>query len=1017
MRTISAPSLAKLAQNLGTEPVNIVEIQWTEGGERFSYCDKEVIGLRAKILELSGLDFVIQISGGSDSSQVNVVLDDTDSEIKNLIDNYDANKRPVWIYQWFQGLAESEKFLIFRGEIRSPFVWDEGDRTVSFSVVSKIEDAEVGFSIEEGNFPQPPDELIGKPWPIAFGTVCDIQALQATSPRQGILKSGVGISDFTLSNRICQAGYILCPSEVKGMVSELGLKPPTLGASTLVIIDFEPDIFGFSNNQSFGASEDCASDRCQTIEELKAQLIQQQAYEYSTITVIGGAKFPQSPTVITLNIDGGKFTGTFSGEVFTITSRQHPDFETTTLIDCHEIQESSYVNKPSFSSDFSRIDTSNTFQAGTSVDDTCTAEFAQEKEDGAATSQKAYDDMPTSNFFWARSGARVTLDGEEEILYIANLLPATVNRVSAFRRLATGEKLMTLPTSMYEIFQTDYGPYTVTELLFNTLPSLVPNPVNGKVDGKWGDDVYVSMTSSVGPNTVDILQYLIETYTTFDIDAASFASVHTSLADYPSGFAILDRRNVVEVLREIAEQARCAIYVRDNTVFLKYLSEEPTSVATINEDDVIANSLTVEHTDTEDVVTKSVATWQKSGGQEKPDEIILRHNIKKYGVQEETTDYYTYNVREHILKSATFWLIRKSNTWRRVSFRTTIKHLALEIFDCVTLDLSDVAPSPIKVVVEKATFNSDSREIEFQCWTPLKAGTTIPYVFAWPASVAAATEFPTQEEIDAGFAGGGDSIGYTMVPPPDHLLAAQTVAGDNRADWGDRFPSDLDDTLISVSCPIGADVDLEDEEAPVLKAFRRAARASRQADTNAENVGAGSGGDNQPNKKSPGLCGEEDPSAGNDEGNCRYAVTVTYGRVLQVGNPGPDTTQGAVGLLETAEFNSEMCHVFGSAFGARAFVSYMIAQILELHNNATVGQNVPLTAINSGSAGGATCAAAELAQGENPGPNDGKKSSNVKPTTQAVADATGSEVGTIYPPSGTIGSLIINRYVQPVPGE
>jgi hypothetical protein len=1020
MRIISSESLATLAQNLGTEPINIIEVQWVVNGNRIPYSDKDPGG---KILELGGLDSVIQISGGSDSNELSLSLDDTDAEIKNLIDTNDANKRPVWVYQWCEGLDISEKFLIFRGEISSPLVWDEGARTVSFSVVSKIEDAEVGFSIEEGNFPQPPDDLIGKAWPLAFGTVCDIKALQATTPRQGILKSGVGISDFTLPNRICQAKYILCPTEPKGTDSTLNPGPILTepgtgadpGADTFVgPSNPDADPFGFVQTQTYGASEECAQDRCDTIAELEAELAQQLPYEYTTITVIGGDKFPQS-SLITLDIGGGKFTGTFSGEIFTIISRKHPEFDTTTLIPCHEIGASAYVRRGSFAGGWTRLGTGNTWAPPSLDCDPNNLVDGPVDDGGSSASQKALDDMPTSSFFWASSGSRVTMDGEEDVLYIANLLPSTINRVSAFRRLAIGDKLMTLPDTMYDIFQTDYDGYIVTELVFPKLPSLVPNPVNGEIDGKWGDDVYVSLTSSVGPNTVDIIQYLIEKYTTFEIDSGSFLDVKIKLENYPQNFALLERKNVVEVLKEIVEQARCAIFVRDNTVFLKYLSEEPDAVATIEESDILANSLSIEHTSTEDIVTKYTANWQKSGAQEKQDQIVLRHNILKYGTQEDEVDYYTYNIREHVLKSATFWLIRKANTWRRVSFKTTIKHLALEIFDCITLDLPDVAPNPVKAVIEKASFDSENRTIDFECWTPLRAGTTEPYIFAWPAFVEADTKFPTQEEIDAGYAGSGGGDGFIMVPPPGHILSKQTIIADNRADWGDQFPSDLDDELIEIDCPLGPDVDLNDEKAPVFTAFKRAARASRQADRNAENAGAGGGGDNQDKKKDKsGLCGEEGETV---IGECRYAVKVNYGMVVSVrGSDGFPKTSGC-GRLINATFNAEMCHIFGSKFAAVAFVEYMNLQIQAAHAGTCIGANIPLTAINAGSAGGAPCAALEIAQGDTPGPNDKEYSKSVKALNEDAAKATGTVPQVVYPASSTLGGVVINTYVvnTPVP--
>ena len=42
MRSISAASLAKLATNLGTEPIIIIEVQWVVDGQRFKYADRDI---------------------------------------------------------------------------------------------------------------------------------------------------------------------------------------------------------------------------------------------------------------------------------------------------------------------------------------------------------------------------------------------------------------------------------------------------------------------------------------------------------------------------------------------------------------------------------------------------------------------------------------------------------------------------------------------------------------------------------------------------------------------------------------------------------------------------------------------------------------------------------------------------------------------------------------------------------------------------------------------------------------
>jgi hypothetical protein len=301
-RIISSASLAKLATRLGTEPINIIEIEWVPG-TRSAYSDRDIDGgILGSIQEVSGLDDVVQVSGGSQSQQISITLDDTDGSIKGIMDTHDVHKVPCWVYQWFDGIATSEKFLIFKGVLNTPIVWNEGDRTFKFDVVSKIEDVEVGFSIEEGDFINPPEELIGKPWPLCFGTVTNVPALRCTTTRRGILASGTGIIDFTLIRRIQAAEQIICPQNFAGyQARSLGGSFNSLEITAIYEID-----------------QSCVKAKCEALEALNLQLSEQVAYQYSPVTIFGGSKFPQV-VLLTLNINGGKFQGRFSGETFTIT--------------------------------------------------------------------------------------------------------------------------------------------------------------------------------------------------------------------------------------------------------------------------------------------------------------------------------------------------------------------------------------------------------------------------------------------------------------------------------------------------------------------------------------------------------------------------------------------------------------------------------------------------------------------------------------------------------------------------
>ena len=79
---------------------------------------------------------------------------------------------------------------------------------------------------------------------------------------------------------------------------------------------------------------------------------------------------------------------------------------------------------------------------------------------------------------------------------------------------------------------------------------IVTNPDGTKrvVAWKWSDDLYVTLTSSVGPNPADIIAWLLEKYTSLSVDTDSFDHVRTRLANYPCQFALLERMNVMQLI-------------------------------------------------------------------------------------------------------------------------------------------------------------------------------------------------------------------------------------------------------------------------------------------------------------------------------------------------------------------------------------------------------------------------------------------------------------------------------------
>jgi hypothetical protein len=401
--------------------------------------------------------------------------------------------------------------------------------------------------------------------------------------------------------------------------------------------------------------------------------------------------------------------------------------------------------------------------------------------------------------FWAEAGSRVVISSDEPITYIVSIVPGTVLAVKAYKTLkSTERKLVNVPGSLYTVStqgvwldhrSADHGPQAAQHDRRSGMGrrSLCDVPVECRPE--HGGHSEVSDRHLHGPG----------------LGPDTFAAVRTNLIPFPANFPILERKNTIQVLTEIAFQARCAIWLSNGVFHLKYLPAEPTADDTITVSDLDAETgVEVELSPTEEIVTKMNVTWHLSWAAEEPEKFILRHNVEKYGTQEQDFDFYIYNQPDIAYKCATFWLIRMSNTWKRMKFKTFLQKLNLETFDTVDLQFASkkyVADANVKAIVEQANYNSNDQSVDFTVLTPVKAGEMSPYVFFWPASVSPTITFPTAKEIAEGWAGGNgigknatgnlpigftDTIGINGVV----FVGGPNVVFRGQSDRGDRTPTD-----------------------------------------------------------------------------------------------------------------------------------------------------------------------------------------------------------------------------------
>ena len=790
MRDLNANALAEIATKKGIEPVIIIDVDWN--GDITQYADKEVDTIPGKILEVANLDAVVNISNSSDTQEISITLIDTDGSIKAIINTNDIHKRDVTVYQWFEGLDLTDRFVLFKGKINSPIVWNEAKRTLSFDVISDLEDNEIGYSAEEGLFESMPKSVIGQAWPMCFGTTVHSKCLRLTGRIKGTLADGLSFPDFGLARR----------SAALGMIAQI-VSNKIWGGHNI------SDISPWGQVSTKNRVEAATKQYYDQISAITSALSQQPATVQS-VRILNGDLFPQG-TPLYLKFGNTTFYGKINGTVFTFIGQgrtQHPnigDFcslaqTASGVLDGLSRARQLYDGRTGFCT--KRLPHRVMVSWRRWVIDRWTS--------GTYMSGEIAGD--NAGYVYIEPGTIVQIAGAEPQTYVVSIVPGTVLRVSAWAEKNNQRFLQDVDPDDYRVYTEQYGDLTVTFLEIN-------DALSKRRGFDWEDDVYVIFESDVGPNTVEILQYIIETYSDFTVDAASFAAAEASVENYPSHFALLERKELFTVLQEIAWQARCAIWLKNGVFFIKYLPDEPTPVATITESDVATETLSLHHTPTEDLITKMTCEWRESGLQDDPYKTILRHNVAKYGIHDAEYNFYIYNFVDAVIKSATFWLIRYSNTWKILKFEVPLTLLNVETFDAVTLDFTGdyASTSSIIAMVDSAIYNSENNSIQMSCWCPVKAGTMTPYVFAYPAAVDEIETFPTDFEIQEGYDGGnspgrddvrrmgfGSGLDVEILPPimsfpaPDMNFDPYDLTysddGDARdEDTGNPTPSDVGD--------------------------------------------------------------------------------------------------------------------------------------------------------------------------------------------------------------------------------
>lgn len=813
---------AILNQKQGLEPVIIVGINWTGFGPAYYGDDVSLPdNVYPKILNLPELDQAMNADGSGVAQNITIKLDDTDGTILGFMNGTDVYLAEVNVYQWFKGHSLDFKAKIYEGVIVGPLTWNEADRSVEIQCTQKLSNVEVGFSYDETNVNILHTSLIGKVWPLTFGTPIHYPALQLQEIPAGITTIPFGIPDPSIFWQIVKLRNTIDTADAEIYkdikIFKEAAKDPRFGA-----IQANFSAYWVFQLQKQLADSQRSSGVTQQIQSLTEAYAEQSKYFSTKNSIIGGYKFPQNKPII-CKIGDQLFTCTFLGGSETITNPNQacpvhiypfypPGFPTGGQL--------SDPTKPDFTYDFQ--DSTNKYN----TQHTINVPKINGVSGGTLGPYKnlGYYSMPTwgrlypvtkQGFTWITPGSSITLIDDFDFTFLVSYVPGTVVNVYAYKSYNGLRKLTQVPPRYYTIGHTGSvttitmkRPLSIISYLINERTTESEAYLNQKASDfsgfvtnhtventDWEDQIYVTFQSDIGPNVVDILIWLIDNYTVYQYDATTFDSVRVAVANYPANFVVMDRPLVDDLMNDICYQARCSLVLKDGIYYLIYLSANPGYYDSITLDDIAEDSLSITTTPVENIVTRYTATWKTdySPDYESPNKIILKNNVQKYGLVDGGHDYFIYNQEYLVRKSAFFWLFRTSNVFKILKFNCFLDKLNLEVQDAVSIEFSEPLVTELNYegtgavnfagIITNVGYDSSNYTIQFTIWTPVKLGQTLPYVFAWPASLTETDYF-----VPVNLITGGGALGYSPgnIPTVSHTALATNTHTVDYSNWPDN---------------------------------------------------------------------------------------------------------------------------------------------------------------------------------------------------------------------------------------
>jgi len=504
----------------------------------------------------------------SNIGSMSFTFDDTDGAIKTLIESQAAEMTFAAVFIHYPDLPGSDGLCILSGRLVGPFNWTEGDRKFEFEIETWVVSREIGFALHVGDYSDQNDDAVNQPWPIVFGKPAHVKTVKIRKQREGQLKYSAELRQVLInySNSWRRLGHVCLvdstteansPTTVTGKLDiRYGSK---FDQDTEIKIIIEQCVFRGTFNTADGGD-------VFTVAEANCPKWTTVATDHrGTRLDSTNPKVCWLATYIPLVghwcwFGSGHFDGDgdeYGIEVQVVAQiglkiwfdhaplRYTPDegYTTKQLADGDFIPEIRAISRTGLLTGVSKYYEHLLPAIG----------GAQKPTTGAKLSRAALniaDLMAASGgaFWGALPDASVRIWGVDPDIYVGSIIPASaINGIYCRRRIRGIYRFVPVPKRYYEL-HLDY-PITLPDAtVIHPACVFFYTPLKDRQDEEWGDDIYMTLTSTVGPNTADIIKWIGEHYTNLTMDASTFSITRAIIDEAPSHFAITSQPDAVTVM-------------------------------------------------------------------------------------------------------------------------------------------------------------------------------------------------------------------------------------------------------------------------------------------------------------------------------------------------------------------------------------------------------------------------------------------------------------------------------------